>query len=67
MYKFPDRLKSLMLELNLSQNQLSKETKIPQSTVARWLSNQQTPNVYNLITLSQYFKCSIDYLVGMVD
>ena len=67
MYKFPERLKELMDEININQVQLSKDTKIPQSTIARWILNQRTPNVYYLITLSKYFKCSIDYLVEMVD
>ena len=67
MYKFPERLKELMLEKNLSQHQLSKDTAISQPAIARWLSDVRRPNVDALITLSQYFKCSIDFLVGLVD
>lgn len=67
MYKFPERLKSLMIELNLSQYQLSKETSLPQSSIARWLADEYKPSVDCLIVLAKYFKCSIDYLVGLVD
>ncbi len=67
MYKFPERLKDLMIELNLTQNKLSKEVSIPQPTIARWLADQCRPSVDNLITLANYFKCSIDYLVGLSD
>lgn len=67
MYKFPERLRELMCELNINQVQLSKETKIPQSTIARWLADERRPNIEYLITLATFFKCSIDYLVGMTD
>ena len=67
LYQFPDRLKDLMLETNLNQNQLSRETGITQATISRWLSNSRRPTVECLITLALYFKCSIDYLVGLSD
>lgn len=67
MYKFPVRLKELMNETNLSQNQLSKLTSIPQPTIARWLNDICKPSIDCLIVLSAFFKCSIDYLVGVVD
>ncbi len=67
MYKFPERLKELMIETNVNQVQLSKETKIPQPTIARWLADERRPNIEYLMILAQYFKCSIDYLVGLTD
>lgn len=67
MYKFPERLNELMIEFNINQLRLSKETKIPQPTIVRWLADKHRPTVDCLITLATYFKCSIDYLVGMVD
>ncbi len=67
LYKFPSRLKELMEECNISQNKLSKETGIAQSQIARWLKNETRPNIDFLMTLAQFFKCSIDYLVGLED
>ncbi len=67
MYNFPKRLGELMKEYGLSQNKLSIETGISQSEIARWLMNERKPNVDCLITLAKYFKCSIDYLVGLED
>ena len=67
LYQFPDRLKGLMIETNLNQNQLSRETGITQATISRWLSNERRPTIECLIVLAIYFKCSIDYLVGLSD
>lgn len=66
-YKFDKNLKELMQEQNLSQNKLAKETGLKQSVIARWLSNKQKPSADALIILALYFKCSIDYLVGLED
>lgn len=67
MYIFPQRLQELMKEFNLTQVQLSIDTNIPQPTIARWLANICKPTIENFISLAKYFKCSIDYLVGLVD
>lgn len=67
MYQFPDRLKELMIEQNLSQHQLGRLTNISQASIARWLADIQRPSIDNLIILADYFKCSIDYLVGRED
>lgn len=65
MNEFADKLKELMQENNLSQSKLSKETGISQSNIARWLACLHEPNMTNLILLAKYFKCSIDFLVGL--
>ena len=60
-------MKELMDEKGISQNKLAHEIGVSQSQIARWLSNENKPTVDCLIMLSKYFKCSIDYLVGIVD
>lgn len=65
--KFCERLKELRLENNLTQVQLSKKTGISQAGIAKWETGDRTPNVECLITLAKFFKCSIDYLVGLSD
>ena len=67
MYVFPKRLRELMEEQHLSQHQLSKSTNISQASIARWLSDERRPGIDSLIVLADYFKCSIDYLVGRED
>ena len=65
--KFCERLKELRLELNLTQTELSKQTGISQAGIAKWETGDRTPNLECLIILAKYFKCSIDYLVGLID
>ncbi len=63
--KFAEKLEELMIENNLSQNQLSKETGISQPQIARWLGKKTTPNIDSVIILSRFFKCTCDYLLGI--
>ncbi len=64
---FAERLKMLRIENNISQNQLSKNLKISQSNISVWESGEQMPSAENLIALAKYFKCSVDYLLGLED
>lgn len=67
MSKFPERLKELRLELGLTQEQLAKECKMPKSTIQHWEANLRIPNIEGVIVLADFFKVSIDYLVGRED
>ena len=64
---FAERLKMLRIENNISQNQLAKNLKISQSNVSVWEAGEQMPSAENLIVLAKYFKCSVDYLLGLED
>lgn len=61
---FSERLPILLKEFNTTKYQLVKDTKLPESIVYSWQSGQSTPTIDSLITLSKYFNCSIDYLLG---
>lgn len=65
--KFAERLKELREEMNISQNQLSKELKMSQAAISKWESGDRLPSVDLLWLLADYFKCSTDYLLGRVD
>ncbi len=67
MSKFPDRLKELRLELGLTQQQLADESGIPRTTIQYWEANLRIPNIEGVIVLADFFKVSIDYLVGRED
>lgn len=67
MENFADRLKLLRLENNLSQNQLAKILQINQSNVSVWEAGKELPRAEYLIILAKYFKCSVDYLLGLED
>lgn len=61
------RIKELREEKGLSQLQLAKETGITQSNISRYEAGISIPTSPNLIILSEYFKVSIDYLLGLED
>ena len=67
MNKFPERLKELRIEKNLSIVSLSKEINISSSSLCRWELGQADIKGTQLIILSKYFGVSTDYLLGLED
>ena len=65
--KFGERLKELRQAHNLSQMELSKQTGLSQSAIAKWELDKTEPTASALITLSQFFEESVDYLLGLID
>lgn len=49
---------------NISAYRLSQETGITQGMISYWKSGERMPSADNLITLADYFGCSVDYLLG---
>ena len=64
---FPQRLKELRIEKELSQNQLAKETGFSQAAINRWESGLQIPNIEVAIAFAKFFEVSTDYLLGLED
>lgn len=64
MYKLNERLKELRKENNISQNALAKQMNLTRATVNAWEMGISYPNAQSLILLSQYFKVTVDYLLG---
>lgn len=46
---------------------LANHLKMGSSTIFSWYSRKNMPNLNNMIVLSNYFKCSIEYLLGRTD
>ena len=65
--KFAERLKDLRKEKGLSQMDLALATRISQSAIAKWELNKTEPTASALITLSQFFGESTDFLLGLTD
>lgn len=65
--EFKDKLKELRAWKGLSQMELSKATGISQSAIAKWELGKTEPTASALITLSQYFGESVDYILGLQD
>jgi len=64
MAKFPERLKELREEKNLTQEQLGKELDIHPITISKWERGVSTPNIDVLETLTNFFKVPAGYLIG---
>ncbi len=65
--KFSETLKDLMLDNNLSIKELVDASKINISTIYFYLKHNSLPDVQTAIKLSEYFNCSINFLLGLSD
>lgn len=63
--EFKDVLKDLRTSHNLSQMQLSKETGLSQSAIAKWELGKTEPTASAIITLARFFNETADYLLGL--
>lgn len=62
-YRFPEVLKALLGERNMSQNKFAFDTDFNQHQVNNWCLGRVMPSLSTLMFLSDYFEVSIDYLV----
>ena len=60
---FKDRLNTLIKSSGKSVFRISKEIPIPNSQLYKFLKGQ-TPTLFTLCLIADYFDCSIDYLAG---
>lgn len=67
MTSFAERLKELMTEKNLNAPALAKEIGANRTTVSELLRGNYLPSTEHLIALVEYFDCSADYLLGLVE
>lgn len=65
--KFIERLDELMQETKVSVKQLSMSIHIPASTISTWRTNKNLVYLPNIIKLADYFKCTVDFLIGRSD
>lgn len=61
------KIRELRSERNLTQEQLAKEIGVKNYTVANWEQGRTSPSIEDLCALSDFFECSIDYLLGRSD
>ena len=64
---FYETLSSLMKKRNVTAKQLSEKLKIGKNQFKYWKDNGNIPNGETLISLADYFDCSVDYLLGLSD
>ncbi|MBQ0017049.1 MAG: helix-turn-helix transcriptional regulator [Clostridiales bacterium] len=60
-------LKDLRLEKGMSQVELAKNLNVGKSIISVWEKDQAEPKLSNLVAISQFFGCTIEYLAGMED
>lgn len=66
--KFSERLNELITEFNLTPNDLVEKLNLENlSTIYVWKSGKSLPRIESLISMANYFNCSIDYLLGRTD
>lgn len=64
---FGNRLKSLRIDSDLTQEELANILHINRSTLSNYENIGREPNYTLLIKISDYFDVSIDYLLGKTD
>jgi len=62
---FANRLKELRKKNGLTQLEFSKLFDVGLATIAMWESSQRRPPAKMLMAIADYFKVSIDYLLGV--
>lgn len=62
--KFAKILKELRISKNLTQTEFAKEIKTTQRKISYWESSKVEPDIDSLWIISDYFKISVDELIG---
>ena len=67
MSSFPERLKELRKNANLSQKALSESVKMSETGIQNYELKKRKPTAEAVVTLADYFDVSTDYLLGRSD
>ncbi|WP_407886405.1 helix-turn-helix domain-containing protein [Levilactobacillus sp. N40-8-2] len=63
MNKFPDQLKQLRKDHHTTQDDLATKLFVTRQAISKWESGDSTPDLNNLIKLTDIFNVSLDTLV----
>lgn len=63
MNKFPTQLKKIRKEQNTTQDDLASQLFVTRQAISKWESGDSTPDLNNLIKLTDIFNVSLDTLV----
>jgi len=67
MFKLAERIKSLRVEKEISQDVLAVSVGVTRVSISHYENGAQVPDSKTLIKMAQYFKVSSDYLLGLSD
>lgn len=62
---FPSKLKKARENTGFTQREVSTETKIAQSTLAKYETGRTQPDIENLGILADFYGVSVDWLIGV--
>lgn len=62
-----NKIRLLRVEKNISMSQAAKELNIPYTTYVNYEKGDREPNSEMLVKLANYFKVSVDYLIGRTE
>jgi transcriptional regulator with XRE-family HTH domain len=62
-----ERLKKLVRERNLEQQEVAAQLNIKSPTFNGYISSKREPSIAKLKQLASYFNVSVDYLIGYSD
>ena len=64
---FVNSLKKLRKLRGLSQRDIARTLKVTQQAIASWENGRTEPSNMTLVEIADYFKVSVDYLLGRTD
>lgn len=62
---FGQRLKELRLKFDEQQKEIAEQFNVSRGMVSQWEQGKHYPEASKLIEIAEYFKVSIDYLMGL--
>ena len=65
--KFPEILKELRKEKNLTHKKLAEEIGYSKAIIGFWEKGEKQPTAEAIISLAVFFNVSTDYLLGLED
>ena len=61
---FPEKIKKARKDMGYTQREVAKETKLPQSTIAKYETGKLEPSIETLGKLADFYGVSVDWLIG---
>lgn len=64
---FSESLEDVMLAKNKTVDDIAIDTQLEKKNVSNYLMGNCLPNVPHAVKIADYFGCSLDYLLGLID
>ena len=63
--KFIKNLSALLEEKGITQRELAEKIEVTEVTISRYLSGERSPRIEIVSKIAEYFKVTVDYLLGI--